>query len=314
MALSQYHRDIIRFLRSWGAGHPRYVRNSQTEHPKIFFDWKGKEQFIHVSTTPSDQNSLKVTIREIKSILGNPLTKQPTSKRSLQQMTQDLQLLVTQGEEEIMLNPLDSLSLNPLKELQLNGEDLESSPKKETRMSKGAIALYKNLTSQYPSQHTQLRFFIPEDILEESQFKNKRVMINRSSKYEWEIYLQEFGRVLKSHETCWMTPSLSEGLDFFGKSPADYVLIDNSICVQLHEKDIIPLNEKISKTSTEGRQQINQQKQLTQIDTVFASFTSQIETVLKGIQSIESLSPFRLIKEETTGEWVFTSPVVRLQK
>jgi hypothetical protein len=297
--MSQYHREVIKFLEGWGAGpsRPYYERNSQTGHPKIWFEWKGEKKYVTVATTPGDINVIHATIRQLKNMLGDPIISATKPKRSLQSMTDELNGNIQNGTPKA--SPVVEKIMADVFHKHINGE---------TKMSIGQIALYKADIGDF-----QIRFYIPSNISEEAKLINERIKIRRTDKFMWEIYRSTDGRLFRGGEFSIREKELYEGFKIFGRSPAEYLVVDGVVLVQLIEESIAPVIErKASERRVQKTEETISSNKL--VDLPAPNYLTKMEQLLKSLEEIESNTFYTLKKDSTTKEWVFSAPAIRLEK
>jgi putative component of toxin-antitoxin plasmid stabilization module len=83
--MNEHHRDVVDFLREYGATDIRLVPGGK--HPKLTFEFRGKRVERVMSASPGDHRTSANAIAELRRALGDPVLPEPRVPRRLDDMT-----------------------------------------------------------------------------------------------------------------------------------------------------------------------------------------------------------------------------------
>lgn len=88
MKPAPHHREVMDWLRGHGATRVRLANGGR--HPRLEFQFRGREHRVPVAGSPSDVNSAHAKIRELRHALGDPVVPADNTGRRLDDMTAEL--------------------------------------------------------------------------------------------------------------------------------------------------------------------------------------------------------------------------------
>lgn len=297
-----YHTRILDFLRAdYGIDDAEITRRS-SKHPKLLFTYLGKRCHVTLQRDNNDAPDLfNMKRQDIKRLLGTPpdMTLQSSQKRTLDQMTADLQAKAP-SPGEIGSN----LPTQP-------------SPPMLPKSAQGRVCRYAD----------RIKFMPPASLL--SSFKGKALTVRRLDGARWKIEphpdpTHKWPQIRFNHKQWGMEisrpTSLYEDLPLFGASPASYQLVDGAFIVELDTSKLAPRQSKTRQKATlpaTGELPNNDGRTGPYLADAGGEVThAQMHAALEEVRRIERLSLYRLVKlkgadEAGGGErWVFRAPLV----
>ena len=163
--------------------------------------------------------------------------------------------------------------------------------------------------------HDRLKFVVPKKIA--LALKGKAVKVTRESHDSWKVSLLPPTRrtpQIRLHYGEWelelSTPNLSSGLEVFGPSPAEYLMIEDDVLVRLLTDRLVPLKRRRLSTPPTNVAEAK----VAELPLVTGSEFAQMHAVLAEIRRIEQLSLYRLVKiaskNSAAERWVFRAPLI----
>ncbi len=286
-----YHRQVLDYLAdTYGVVDAKITHGGS--HPKLTFTYNNKRCHVTLQRDANRPTLFNMKRQDLRRLLGPPpgeglFPEQPTQKRSLDEMTA---------------------------ELQTKAGDLDQAVAIPATAPPASIVVMGKMCRYYD----RLKFIAPGKI--GRALKGKAVNVTRESHDSWKISLLPPTRKtpqIRVHQGAWeleqSAPDLSSGLEVFGPSPAEYLMIGDEVLVRLLTDELVPL-----------RRHYHLDKPATSATTVAVEAASpllvtgselaQMHAVLVEIRRIEQFSLYRLVKlagkDNNVERWVFRAPLI----
>jgi hypothetical protein len=308
-----YHSEVLSYLTTIYGVTDAEIIHRGSAHPKLLFTWADKRCHVTLQRDQADNpNLVHMKCQDLRRLLGEPPVQLPTLKRSLDQMTAELQAKAPPTQPGL---PFDPAPVFP--------------PKLDGKIHAGVVMGY---ICRYKSR---LKFQVPPKLAQ--QMKGQALRIERMSHDSWRLL--PFGPESKRqqpqirlHFKVWEFEAhkplaLYEKLPLFGPSPAEYLLVNGELLVRLLTGQLKPLRTRRSAERVKAAPPTKEYavddpdpKSPYNQPAVPASVISdvtpaQMHAALAEIRRIEQLSLYRLVKlAGKTGEagerWVFRAPLI----
>jgi hypothetical protein len=300
--LSSYHRKILDTLKHDYGVVPRIEEGGN--HPALVFTYCGQPHRITMHNDGHESDILKIKLQDIRRTLGPAKTNGQTPKRTMENLMSDLVREAREAGHDSSIS-----TTNPVKDIH----------------AVGAMAGYQANNTDNP----RLRFFIPSEIVKPFLLRLGLVApvyvnMGRKGTRDWEISFNPNGTgrgvTLRTNGPRYSIDAgvlISEGLDCFGTTPADYVLIGTTILVALKADQLRPV--QLGNSQVLSR---NMKKETTKPEAVAAPTPpkqvhhkiptdDEMQRALFTIRSVEEQTPFRLtkIRDEKGSRWVFQARI-----
>lgn len=309
--MNWYEKELTYFL------HQEYqIRQTaitlihKTNHDQMRFLYNGKPRLITIHRQVNGVGQTKILDlkkQDIRRLLGNPPVKPDKEKRSLEEMTTELQT-------KAIADP------NIFKEI------------KHEQKHHAYIACYKHNKT---ASRMILKFVVP-DFLVKPSFLDISMSINYYDDETWEI---KKGNSLKDVK---FRPSDRKGYYHifshaiprslktpFGISPAEIEIIDNSLIIYsrigtrdavrphiMAKQNKVLLTSRIPNKATNLKSKNAPEILITPSNIVLNNLTEQMKKILSDINHLENTSGYKLIKVKETSigptHWEWRAPPIKL--